>query len=604
MSVQHQSKTIPLNKLVLWNGNVRKTGGETAVDELAASIEAHGLLNPLTVGGQFRGKYYVIAGGRRLRALQALVDAGKLEKTAPVPCNQAASGVDYTEASLAENVARVAMHPADQFEAWHRLVEEGADVFEVAARFGVTESTVRKRLALARVSPIIFAAYKAEEMGLETLQAFTVTDDHALQESVWAGLESWQKGDARAIRRKLTETDVPTSDRRVQFVGPDIYEAAGGVLRRDLFAVDGGGFCEDPALLDRLVLQKLHGIADTVKREGWKWTVAQLSFPWDEQRVFVKADPNGLEDAVNEELDRLYTEAGELAQSYDEQAEGRIAEVERRIAEIEAMAEQWSSEVKAYSGAIVYLSQQGLPVIERGLIREEDVIEEQEGGIEPDGAMLDDAEDEAPALSAVLIEDLTAQKTAALRIELARSPKVALALVVYSVALSAFYRGGSNALKLHMTASSLQRSMQDHDANEAVRALEAERERVCDRLPGDEADLWDWCLTARRDDLLDVLAVAAAHGLDAVVSKREPNRNGAAFGAKLAEALKLDMTQWWQPTAGGYFSRVSKPIMLADLEAAKGVPPAPSWEKMKKTDLAALAERETAGTGWLPEPLR
>jgi len=31
---------------------------------------------------------------------------------------------------------------------------------------------------------------------------------------------------------------------------------------------------------------------------------------------------------------------------------------------------------------------------------------------------------------------------------------------------------------------------------------------------------------------------------------------------------------------------------------------APAWNRMKKADLAALAERETAGTGWLPEPLR
>ena len=37
---------IPFNKLVLWKGNVRKTGAETGLDELAASIAAHGLLNP------------------------------------------------------------------------------------------------------------------------------------------------------------------------------------------------------------------------------------------------------------------------------------------------------------------------------------------------------------------------------------------------------------------------------------------------------------------------------------------------------------------------------------------------------------------------------
>ena len=52
------------------------------------------------------------------------------------------------------------MHPADQFEAWRGLIEKGAGVGEIAARFGVAEFDVRKRLALARVSPRIFALYR------------------------------------------------------------------------------------------------------------------------------------------------------------------------------------------------------------------------------------------------------------------------------------------------------------------------------------------------------------------------------------------------------------------------------------------------------------
>lgn len=564
MSVQHQPKMIPLNKLALWNGNVRKTGGDTAIEELAASIEAHGLLNPLTIGGQFRKKHDVIAGGRRLRALQMLAKVGKLAKDTPIPCTMV-TATDYTEASLAENVARVAMHPADQFEAWRALIEDGADICQIAARFGVAESTVKKRLALARVSPVIFAAYRDEEIGLEALQAFTVNDDHALQESVWAGLEDWQRDDARAIRRKLTETDVPSSDRRVQFVGLDAYEAAGGAVKRDLFAADGGGFCQDAALLDRLTMEKLQAVADEAKAEGWSWTEARLSFPWDERSAFAEAEAEEGEDG-------------------------------------EAL---WSDEVKAIAGAVIYLGYDGV-VIECGLIRADD---------EPE-ADADDAEDaagdaaeqtdeaKAPALSAALIEDLTAHRTAALRIELARRPDVALAATVHVMALSAFYRGGTCGLKGGLFIRSLERSMQGYEEAPAVRALEVEVERIRDRLPGNAGDLWDWCLSADQDTLLDVLAVAAAYGVDAVVTKADQNRSGVAFGAALANAVKLDMAAWYRPTAGGYFNRIPKALILSDLEAAKGVPPAPAWEKMKKAELAALAERETAATDWLPEPLR
>ncbi|MGV2336354.1 MAG UNVERIFIED_CONTAM: hypothetical protein LVR18_20350 [Planctomycetaceae bacterium] len=54
--------------------------------------------------------------------------------------------------SLAENVIRQAMHPADQFDAFASLIEQGKSAAEVASRFGVEESIVLKRMKLARVA--------------------------------------------------------------------------------------------------------------------------------------------------------------------------------------------------------------------------------------------------------------------------------------------------------------------------------------------------------------------------------------------------------------------------------------------------------------------
>jgi len=64
------------------------------------------------------------------------------------------------------------------------------------------------------------------------------------------------------------------------------------------------------------------------------------------------------------------------------------------------------------------------------------------------------------------------------------------------------------------------------------------------------------------------------------------------------------MKPWFTPSAENYFSRIGKPQILAALREARNTPPAPAWEKLKKADLAALAERETSGTGWLPPLLR
>src|SRR5580693_1602904 len=101
--------SIPLNKLVAWEGNVRKTDPDKGVDELAASIAAHGLLQSLVVRKDRRGKYAVVAGRRRLLALKSLAEAGTIEADRPLPCQLISDEADATEISLAENVQREPM---------------------------------------------------------------------------------------------------------------------------------------------------------------------------------------------------------------------------------------------------------------------------------------------------------------------------------------------------------------------------------------------------------------------------------------------------------------------------------------------------------------
>jgi ParB family chromosome partitioning protein len=168
MSFIHQSESIPLNKLKPSAVNVRKTARETGIEELAASIAAHGLLHPLTVApeigksGQPNGKYAVIAGGRRFAALKLLVKQKKLAKDAPISCVPIAdAGV---EISLAENVTQAPMHPADQYEAFATLHAQGMTAEDIGARFGLTARTVKQRLRLGAASPVLLAIYREGQM--------------------------------------------------------------------------------------------------------------------------------------------------------------------------------------------------------------------------------------------------------------------------------------------------------------------------------------------------------------------------------------------------------------------------------------------------------
>src|SRR5271166_1201436 len=104
------------------------------------------------------------------------------------------------------------LHPADQFEAFRALMDKGSSAADIAARFGVAEATVTKRMKLGRVSPVILDAYRAGDLSLEQVQAFTVSDDHEAQERVWS--EGGHRCKPTAIRRALTEGEIPATDKR------------------------------------------------------------------------------------------------------------------------------------------------------------------------------------------------------------------------------------------------------------------------------------------------------------------------------------------------------------------------------------------------------
>ena len=86
MSESTSIQQIPLNRLSPSSLNVRKKDRKADIDALAASILAHGLLQNLNVVAKDEDKFEVVAGGRRLAALKALVKAGAIARDYAVPC--------------------------------------------------------------------------------------------------------------------------------------------------------------------------------------------------------------------------------------------------------------------------------------------------------------------------------------------------------------------------------------------------------------------------------------------------------------------------------------------------------------------------------------
>ena len=643
------SRDIPFNKLVLSQSNVRRMKAGISIEELAEDIARRTLLQSLSVRpvldaeGQETGMFEIPAGGRRFRALELLVKQKRLAKNAPVPCVVREGGL-AEEDSLAENVQRVALHPLDQFRAFQALREKGLGDDDIAARFFVTPTVVKQRLRLAAVSSTLLDVYAEDGMTLEQLMAFTVTNDHARQEQVWEAISRTYNKEAYYIRRLLTEGAVKALDRRAQFVGVEAYEASGGVVLRDLFQTDDdGGWLQDPALLDKLVIEKLQAEAEALRPEGWKWIAIAADFPYGhtaglrrltgEAIDFTQKETASLEAlrAEYEAIEAQYADADELP----DEADQRLGEIEAAITALEQRPLSCDPVEIARAGVFVSLDDEGALQIVRGFVRSEDEapvepltsVETGEAetlaptgsasaasrtiiaiggaptGSEPEAS---EEEDVLRPLSDRLVTELTAHRTLALRNSLANDPEVALQAVLNTLCLSAFYRFASNTC-LEITAKHTAFSAQAPGLAESAsaRAIEARHQQWVNFLPKAPADLWDVLAGLDSVSQANLLAHCASLAVNVV---REPwNRrpDAMAHGDTLARAVHLDMAAaGWKPTVDNYLGRVPKARILEAVREAKGEQSAQLIDHLKKGDMASEAERLLDGAGWLPEPLR
>lgn len=162
------------------------------------------------------------------------------------------------------------MSVADTVTAFAEMIAAGAGIEDVAVCFGITPLTVQRRLKLAKVSPSLFELFRQDKINLDQLMALAITDDHAAQERVWNSTPAYNRN-ATSLRRLLLGREIDAcTDPLAKFVGLAAYEAAGGVVVRDLFEEEGegSGYITDGELLQRLATERLTEQALALKNEG------------------------------------------------------------------------------------------------------------------------------------------------------------------------------------------------------------------------------------------------------------------------------------------------------------------------------------------------
>ena len=656
------SRDIPFNKLVLSQSNARRVKSGVSVEELAEDIARRGtLLQSLNVrpildgdGGE-TGMFEVPAGGRRYQALALLVKQKRLTKTSPVPCvvRDPSTPILAEDDSLAENTQRVALHPLDQFRAFLDMRTKGMTEEEIATAFFTTVQIVKQRLRLAAVSPTLCGVYAEDGMTLEMLMAFTVNPDHARQEQVWEAVQHSHSRQPWHIRQLLTETTVPTDDKRVLFVGVEAYEQAGGAMLRDLFSENDGGWLEDVALLDRLVSEKLKAIADDVATEGWKWISVDIDPPYGHDRslrvmtgtaVDLTDDERAAREALREEYDRLeaeYSEADELPDKIDQ----RMGEIEAALEAFEQRPVIYDPAEIVRAGVFISIDREGELVVRRGYVRPEDEAPVDAGGHEVDGvtdpagadaentgsvqrAIItiggqsaepeeDDEEDVIKPLPERLVTELTAHRTLALRDAVGANPQVAMTALLHKLVRDTFQRTGTSGASLQASVNHVFFREQGKDLGETsyAKSIAQRHEDWTADLPVDEDALWDWLATLDDASRLALLAHCVSYGVNALYERLNPysgsgvSQSGLdrrmAEADRLARATGLDMVEvGFRPTVENYLGRVTKPRILAAVREGAGERAAQLIDHLKKGDMAKEAERLLADSGWLPEPLR
>ncbi len=634
-------RPIALDLLSVAPENVRKTPPDAAAEaELKASIAAHGLLKNLVVRSDGPGRSYaVVAGGRRLAALKALAMGGVIDAAHPVPCLVVDGDAPSAELSLAENVVRIAMHPADQVAAFRDLAESGSTVSSIAARFGISERLVEQRLRLGNAAPELLDAYRAGTIDLDTLKGFAVTTDHRRQMSVFEQVSSrGYRPTAWQVKRLLTQDRVPANSAVAHFVGVGAYEAAGGAVLRDLFSDEdeSGVWLEDPVLLNNLAMEKLdHTAKDLASR--WRWATAAPGVDWTDLARYgrIQPEPAAPTDEEAVELERLRTREDELRELDEDEWTGQLGEeacaIETRTDEIHAAVEAraaYQAEDYAIAGCIATIGRDGKLQVIKGLVRPGDMPKQADAG-KSDGGEAGDGDNgdatgsdrlRGPSISGPmapppdpgaearkeagvgigLSDDLRSIRTALVKAHLGNDFEAAFDLMLFQLGRAVFTHGSqAHALDIAISETPDRPTMRTNDQDfggwSPGEAMLADRSG----LP------LDW-LTIRDDGesfaALRALPQADKEALFAASVARTV-KGQLAFEPQARPELEatiarlgIDFAGHVRPTADMLWSRINKGRILDIARETLGAAWASARAKSRKADLAkAMEEAFAAG---------
>lgn len=597
---------IPLAELKISPLNTRAEPPDAEIDQLTESLRVSGLLANL-IGLETETGVEIVAGGRRLRALNKLTDDDVID---PIPVLVTADAATAQAWAGAETHARVDHHPADEIRAYAAMSKLGRTPEDIARTFAKPVRHVRGRLALAALPISALMALRENKISIDMAKVLTQSlDDTARLERVLQAvlkdeLRGWQ------ITNALRDGRIEATDRRAVFVGLDTYRAEGGALTENLF--DDETLLHDAELLDKLFRHKLDLAVETVAA-NCDW--AFVTPVYDQAHVDLRQ---------TEGMERIYRVPVELPEA-DQDEWARLEELEEdgaldeeghvKLKTLRDRAEgDYEPEDIETAGVWVYVDTNGKLKVSPAFRPK---TRGQKSGTGDDN--IEKTTTSQPPVAQAAIEDLHRIQTLALQTALVDKPELLLDLLAYQI--EAQLSSWSSLLAVNLTDQSI--IPEKHDPADSALTLDKRLTETSNASgkpsPSDVAADFAAFRAKGKKHRNTVLAQHLARTV------QRPQHSTATLGKLLADDLSIDTRKTWTPDAPIYFSRCSQPHLVDHFVELTGFERdderVQAFEKQGKGDkvkdlhglLHDLSVREAMGLsradnaridGWLPPAIR
>ncbi len=607
-----------------------------------SSAKANGAVLPVPEHLATEPLYEVCAGSQRHTAMLELAREGAIPADYQVPCQiHDANDVELIALSLQENTIRAGMDPLDQAIAFADMVECGETIDDISARFALSKTTVRQRLAITKVHPDIRAAYISGEISFSHLKAYATTSDTDRQLKVY---NEHRPNYPRQIQNLLAEHQFFEDNKLAKWVGMKAYANAGGTLEEDLFSLPRANSYHWPNLTDELDVNAPEGnprrLADpdlllslahqklsrSAKRtcKGYLWTETSLEeiHPYQVHDKFTvlplqyrPQDETALKEAqeamtaASKKIDEHHAEHGNDKDNPQtkvlQTARDTACETLQKARETRMNNRFHTDAQKAISGAIVTFDRQSNRVIRYvGLVRPQDAARVSEL---PVGEKPADTGSSKPSYRSVNrrhagpyslkhTDQLKEHRSEIIRTAMPANPDACFDAVAYQLCAAAM-----STCYTHATEAAFNINLQSSGRDMTEMLPEEDRKRLLGwTKPSKSAKRFELFCDLSDSDKKTLVAAAAACALPPNLSIS----NTTAFLERTVERMDIPFEASFRPDRENYWNHISKDRCLQIASETLGDNWVAEHGRLRKGDLADKLEEAFALDENTPEAVR